>query len=174
MGLHRCSCEDSSLVQAAECPGENLRPRPLAPSPSAEVLRPPTSFGPFAGGQGPALLDGCAKKFGIRTFWHNLALRLPVRAEVRTVCRGYPKHRFRCGLPSGPGGGPGGPGVRRSHTLGILLARLRRPVTGEIRRAARLSLGFCCLATGCTAWLSLIWTKVVKTMELPCQAERSP
>src|SRR5205085_2965372 len=49
----------------------------------------PTSFGPFAGGQGPALLDGCAKKCGHRTFWHNLALRLPVRAEVRTICRGY-------------------------------------------------------------------------------------
>jgi len=29
--------------------------------------------------------------------WRNLALRLPVGAEVRTVCRGY--HGFLCGLP---------------------------------------------------------------------------
>ena len=53
------------------------------------------------------------------------------------------------------------PDVRTSHTLGIRLAGLRRPVTWEIRRVSPLSLGSCCLARSCTAWLSLIWAKVL-------------
>src|SRR5438477_9362002 len=85
MRLHRCSCEKSGVTQPAEYPRAMFVLAPLA------------------------LVDVCAKKFGIRTFWHNLALRLPVRAELRTVCRGY-HSGFLCGLPRGPGGGPGGPG----------------------------------------------------------------
>ena len=81
------------LGSSRRMPRRAISSSPLAASPvgrsTSPVLRPPTSFGPFAGGQGPALLDGCAKKCGHRTFWHNLALRLPVRAEVRTICRGY-------------------------------------------------------------------------------------
>jgi hypothetical protein len=71
---------------------------PGLPAPVGRSTSPPTSFGPLRGvGRGLALLDVWAKKFGSRTFWRNLALRLPVRAEVRTVCRGY--HGFLCGLP---------------------------------------------------------------------------
>ena len=41
-----------------------------------------------------ALLDVCAKKFGIRTFWHNLALGLPVRATVARIL--LPRYRLHC------------------------------------------------------------------------------
>ena len=46
-------------------------------------------MGYIAGGQALVLLEVCAKKSGIPTFWPKLALRLRVRAEVRSVCRGY-------------------------------------------------------------------------------------
>src|SRR5438874_2522752 len=109
MGLHRCSCEESGVTQAAEYPRAIFVLAPgLPPSVGRSTSPPDRLWAPSRVGGELALLDVCAKKFGIRTFWHNLALRLPVRAELRTVCRGY--HGFLCGLPRGPGGGPGGPG----------------------------------------------------------------
>ncbi len=90
-------------------PKSNLGPRPLAASPRRpKYFAPDQLWAPSRVGRGPPLLDVCAKNRGFRTFWHNLALRLPVIAEVRTVCHGY--HGFLCGLLRGPGGGPGGPG----------------------------------------------------------------
>src|SRR5207302_8189128 len=60
------------------------------------------------------------------------------------------------------------PDVRTSYTLGIRLTRLRRPVTWEIRRVSPLSLGSCCLARSCTAWLSLISAKVLRLRSPSC------
>src|SRR5205085_7192069 len=108
-----------------------------------------------------ALLDVSAKEFGFRTLWHNLALRLPVRAELRTVLPWIPPDFFADFLAALVVA-VAAPDVRTSHTLGIRLARLRRPVTWEIRRVSPLSLGSSCLATSCTAWLSLIWAKVLR------------
>src|SRR5437588_6697464 len=89
MGFHRCSCE-TGVTQAAEYPRAIFALAPwLPPSVGRSTSPPDRLWAPSRVGGELALLDVCAKKFGIRTFWHNLALRLPVRAELRTVCRGY-------------------------------------------------------------------------------------
>ena len=69
------------MTQAAEYPRAIFVLAPLAASLRwPKYFAPRPALGPFTGGGGLALFDGCAKKFGFRTFWHNLALRLPVRA----------------------------------------------------------------------------------------------
>src|SRR5437660_12456052 len=60
-------------------------------------------------------------KFGFRTFWHNLALMLPVRAELRTVCRGYRSTDFFADFLAALVVALAAPDVRTSHTLGIRL-----------------------------------------------------
>src|SRR5438132_11750174 len=71
----------------------NGRRRACCPLPAGSSQLRTRPVRPWAGGRGPA--DLCAKKFGIRTFWHNLALKLPFRGEVRTNCRGF--HGLRSG-----------------------------------------------------------------------------
>jgi hypothetical protein len=46
-------------------------------------------------------LKVCAKKCGFRTFWHKLALRLPLGTKVRTICRRF--YAFRPDFLAAPG-----------------------------------------------------------------------
>src|SRR5437879_1682777 len=74
----------------------------------AAVIRLPTSFGHLRGWAGAALLDVRAKKCGIGTFWHNLALRLPdCPAPFTRRCGAVVSQRIGNGRGRPPGDPPG-------------------------------------------------------------------
>ena len=83
-----------------------------------------------------ALVDVCAKKCGIRTFWHDLALRL-LRSTRKSARFAVDTTDFVADFLAALVPGLADPEVRRSHTPGS-----------------------CRLATSCT-WLSMIWPKIL-------------
>src|SRR5207237_10917648 len=113
-------------------PKSNLRPRPPGCLPPlAEVLRPPTGFGPLRGwaGDWPCLMfvpkSSDSELFGTILPSGCRSARNSARFAVDTTA-------FFADFLAALVVVLAALDVRTSHTLGIRLARLRRPVTWEI------------------------------------------